>query len=168
MQPTVRGKTGEAGRDVCTGALRLWSGMPHVDRRSVASGSPFPSQSLVTQLLYHWKYDGYTRWLHGLAIQYKTRRDWFIDCLSEELHLEATTSSDVSFWKDCVVYDAYAKRSSGWMMAEKGSIGTKLFSFVPPTSGMFLWVGVRSRTIGPSSCHTCVIDQGSFRQPPCV
>lgn len=116
-------------------------------RRSVASGSPFSAQSLVTQLLYHWKYDGYTRWLHGLAIQYKTRRDWFIDCLSEELHLEATTSSDVSFWKDCVVYDAYAKRSNSWIMSEKGSVGTKLFSFVPPTSGMFLWVGGCPHTI---------------------
>ncbi|EPS98782.1 hypothetical protein FOMPIDRAFT_1024508 [Fomitopsis schrenkii] len=104
-------------------------------------------QSLVTQLLYHWKYEGYTRWLHGLAVQYKTRRDWFIDCLSEELHLEATTSSDVSFWKNSVVYDAYPKRSNSWMMSEKGSVGTKLFSFVPPTAGMFIWIKVHFNNI---------------------
>ncbi|TFY57906.1 hypothetical protein EVJ58_g6740 [Rhodofomes roseus] len=99
-------------------------------------------QSLITTLLNHWQMDGYTRWLHGLAIQYKARRDWFIDCLAEELHIEAATSSTVSFWKDCVVYDAYPKRSTGWMMSEKASVDTKMLSFVPPTSGMFVWIKV--------------------------
>ncbi|KZT71526.1 PLP-dependent transferase [Daedalea quercina L-15889] len=99
-------------------------------------------QSLVTKLLYHWKLEGYTRWLHGIATQYTARRDWFIDCLAEELDLKATTSTDVSFWKDCVVYDAYAKPSGGWMMSEKGSVGTKLLSFVPPSAGMFIWLKI--------------------------
>lgn len=99
-------------------------------------------QSLITQLLTTWGQEGYVRWLHGLAVQYKTRRDYFIDCLADEFHLEASTSN-VSFWKNMVCYDAYAKPSGrNLLMSEKGSLGTKFFSFVPPTSGMFLWIQI--------------------------
>lgn len=103
-----------------------------------------------------WKYDGYIRWLHGtfiqievvyvcsrriagLAVQYKARRDFFIDCLADEFHFEPS-SSEISFWKGCQVFDAYPKQSGKRLfMSEKG-LGTKLFSFVPPSSGMFIWV----------------------------
>lgn len=98
-------------------------------------------QSLVTQLLMTWKYDGYIRWLHGLAVQYKARRDFFIDCLADEFHFEPS-SSEISFWKGCQVFDAYPKQSGKRLfMSEKG-LGTKLFSFVPPSSGMFIWIQI--------------------------
>ncbi|KZT05602.1 PLP-dependent transferase [Laetiporus sulphureus 93-53] len=96
-------------------------------------------QSLVTQLLLTWKQDGYVRWLRGLAVQYKSRRDFFIDCLGEEFHL-VPSSSEVSYWKGCDVFDAYAKTGKELVTTEKGAIGTRLFSFVPPSSGMFIWM----------------------------
>ncbi|PCH40915.1 PLP-dependent transferase [Wolfiporia cocos MD-104 SS10] len=95
-------------------------------------------QSLITQTLLTWKYDGYLRWLHGLAVQYKTRRDFFIDCLAEEFHLERSATY-VSFWKGLDVYDAYAKPRKRFM-SEKSALGAKMFSFVPPSSGMFIWM----------------------------
>ncbi|CCL98270.1 uncharacterized protein FIBRA_00264 [Fibroporia radiculosa] len=97
-------------------------------------------QSLVTQLLTTWKYDGYIRWLHGIAVQYKNRRDFFIDTFGDEFHLVPSTSN-IGFWKDRQVFDAYAK-SKKCVMAEKGELGTKLFSFVPPSAGMFIWLKV--------------------------
>ena len=45
-------------------------------------------------------------------------------------------------WKGCTVYTASAKPKAGSSrMLEKRSYGSKsLFSVVPPTSGMFVWV----------------------------
>ncbi|KAI0921014.1 hypothetical protein AcW1_004869 [Taiwanofungus camphoratus] len=97
-------------------------------------------QSLITKLLMTWKYDGYVRWLHGLAVQYKTRRDFFIDCLADEFHLESSPS-DLGVWRGHDIYTAYARPSRQLLILEKG-YGVKMFSFVPPTSGMFIWVVV--------------------------
>ena len=101
--------------------------------------------------------DGYVRWLHGmynicfalgikliitigLNVQYKTRRDIFIDAFEEDLDLQTTSATDVAFWQGLTVYSACAK-SGNRQMYEKSSLAQRaLFSFVPPTSGMFLWV----------------------------
>ena len=47
-------------------------------------------------------------------------------------------------WKGCTVYTASAKPKAGSSrMLEKCSYGSKsLFSVVPPTSGMFLWIAM--------------------------
>ncbi|OCH95918.1 PLP-dependent transferase [Obba rivulosa] len=95
-------------------------------------------QSLIAQLLTTWKFNGYVRWLHGLATQYTDRRDFFIDCFAEEFHLQLTTG-ERGAWAGCTVYAASPK-PRGDAMSEKYSVGTKMFSFVPPTSGMFLWI----------------------------
>jgi hypothetical protein len=113
-------------------------------------------QSIVASLLLHWHYDGYMRWLRGdynlayfhqmvaylitaLRVQYTQRRDHFIDALVDEFDLRIVRGSD-DYSSGCDVFNAYSKPAKG-LFSEKSSVSEKsLFSFVPPTSGMFVWV----------------------------
>jgi aromatic amino acid aminotransferase I / 2-aminoadipate transaminase len=74
----------------------------------------------------------------GLAREYANRRDFFVDNLAESFHLRLATARQ-DFWQGCDVYDAYLKPTS---LDEKyGFFGeAPLFSFVAPSSGMFVWV----------------------------
>jgi len=72
----------------------------------------------------------------GLGIEYKRRRDYFLDCIVEKFHVELMPSSQWMF-QGSEVYLASTMISSS--VTEK-SIKTHLFSFVPPTSGMFVWL----------------------------
>ncbi|KAF7792821.1 hypothetical protein EIP86_003921 [Pleurotus ostreatoroseus] len=96
-------------------------------------------QSLIGKLLTTWQYDGYVRWLHGLAVEYTARRDHFIDCIADEFHLQKAPSVAHGVWAGCDVFEAYEK-PKGSQMTEKFATRTKYFSFVPPTSGMFIWI----------------------------
>ncbi|KDQ64466.1 hypothetical protein JAAARDRAFT_201799 [Jaapia argillacea MUCL 33604] len=100
-------------------------------------------QSLITQLLINWKYDGYIRWLRGLGAQYKMRRDYFIDCLLDEFDVKPSVATE-GCWTGCDVYVAFSKPpSQGSVMSEKSvALRKPLFSFVPPTSGMFVWLKI--------------------------
>ncbi|KAJ7507762.1 pyridoxal phosphate-dependent transferase [Mycena galericulata] len=100
-------------------------------------------QSLVTAALQEWKYEGYIRWLRGLRQQYTMRRDFFVDCLAEEFHLTVAHGT-AGLWEGCVVYSGFAKpqRSLTGYFNEKAPLGNALFSFAPPTSGMFVWIKV--------------------------
>lgn len=103
------------------------------------------SQALVTQLLVHqWGIDGYVRWLRGLRTQYTARRDALVDALFEEFEKEGITFDIVDgtgnfegnkMFKADVPETSSASNPSG---KDKGI----QVSFVPPTSGMFLWVQV--------------------------
>ena len=88
-------------------------------------------QTLVMALLTQWTFDGYVRWLRGLRSQYRHRRDFFVDCLAEEFELlpEAGPASELL----C----AYPR---GVSPDEKMRTRRPLLSFVPPSSGMFVWV----------------------------
>ncbi|TFK43565.1 PLP-dependent transferase [Crucibulum laeve] len=99
------------------------------------------SQSIVTSLLLNWRYEGYLRWLKGLRVQYTERRNFFIDCLAEEFHLQRTLDTQ-GVWAGCEVYHASQKhRAEKQATNEKrAEIGNAVFSFVPPTSGMFVWL----------------------------
>ena len=73
-------------------------------------------------------------WL-GLAVEYRIRRDFFIDTIAEEFD----TKQSITFnpiWAGMDVYECSLKPQG---MIEKTSY-KKYFSFVPPTSGMFVWV----------------------------
>ncbi|KAH9947220.1 pyridoxal phosphate-dependent transferase [Amylocystis lapponica] len=101
------------------------------------------SQILVTQLLTHWKFEGYVRWLQGLVVQYKIRRDVLVDAFAEDFDLRSTSTTHIDHWKGMAVLNACMKPAKGASMLEKSSLSTRtLFSFVPPTSGMFIWVVV--------------------------
>ncbi|KIK06739.1 hypothetical protein K443DRAFT_88812 [Laccaria amethystina LaAM-08-1] len=109
-------------------------------------------QALVTTVLLDWQSSGYIRWLKGmlllhlshfsLKMQYKHRRDFFIDCLAEEFHLE-TEPAIHGIYEGCDVYHV-SQRSTvekpGYL-AEKPDPAV-LFSFVPPASGMFIWLKI--------------------------
>ncbi|KAI0247958.1 PLP-dependent transferase [Lactifluus subvellereus] len=91
-------------------------------------------QALVIGLIAQWTFEGYVRWLRGLRSQYRHRRDFLIDCLAEEFDLFPAPASVVpGAWAHAVVLSAYPR----------GSALNKtrpLLSFVPPSSGMFVWV----------------------------
>ncbi|KAH9023085.1 PLP-dependent transferase [Lactarius pseudohatsudake] len=90
-------------------------------------------QALVVALLTQWTFDGYIRWLRGLRTQYQHRRDFLVDCLAEEFELfpapDAASGGPASL---C----AYR----GGSLDEKTRTTRPLLSFVPPSSGMFVWV----------------------------
>ncbi|KAI0041417.1 PLP-dependent transferase [Auriscalpium vulgare] len=100
------------------------------------------TQTLVIKLLDTWSFDGYVRWLRGLATQYKLRRDFFCDLLGDAFELRVSTPTRGA-WAGCAVHTAYAKRpaSARLRLSEKSADTRKpLLSFVPPSSGMFVWV----------------------------
>ncbi|KAJ6515922.1 pyridoxal phosphate-dependent transferase [Mycena sanguinolenta] len=104
------------------------------------------SQSLVTATLQAWGYDGYMRWLKALRLQYTLRRDFIVDCLADEFHLTTAPGLAGTEWEGAQVYHGFAKpqRSlTGYFSNEKGpTLSNRLISFVPPTSGMFVWLKV--------------------------
>lgn len=99
------------------------------------------SQSIIASLLLNWKFDGYIRWLRGVREQYTHRRDFFVDCLAERFDLIPSTSTE-GIWSGSKVYIAYRTcNSPSNVKSTKLSSETQpLFSFVPPTSGMFTWL----------------------------
>ncbi|THV08593.1 PLP-dependent transferase [Dendrothele bispora CBS 962.96] len=98
------------------------------------------SQTLVTSLLLEWKYDGYIRWLKGLRVQYKQRRDYFVDCLAEEFHLRKTVATQ-GYRAGATVLEASLKPKGIFVnYKEKDVLYSRIFSLVPPTAGMFVWL----------------------------
>jgi len=101
-------------------------------------------QSLVTATLLEWGYEGYIRWLKGLRLQYTLRRDFFVDCLAEEFQLTVTPGT-TGMWEGSQVFNAFAKPKrnlTGYFNEKTPTMSNALFSFVPPTSGMFVWLKI--------------------------
>jgi aromatic amino acid aminotransferase I len=72
-----------------------------------------------------------------------------VDCLTDEFDLRMDTAPcDVDYFSGSNVYTAYPK-SKHLIMTEKRMLTNEpLFSFVPPTSGMFIWV-----RLAPTESH---------------
>lgn len=117
-----------------------------VSQFSIKNTDPYRSyyvQALITQLLtQHWKYSGYVEWLQGLRSAYTIRRDALIDALGKHFDLqEQYDENDLSSYYPLVgSVKTFVGRSRKTKGVEKNKI---LFSFVAPTSGMFLWVSQR-------------------------
>ncbi|OJJ76707.1 hypothetical protein ASPBRDRAFT_118009 [Aspergillus brasiliensis CBS 101740] len=77
------------------------------------------SQALVLRLVEHWGIDGYLGWLQRLGVEYRRRRDWMINAFSQHFRLE------------------HAAGTGSTLLAYLN--GVPIFSFVPPTGGMFIW-----------------------------
>lgn len=91
---------------------------------------------MVTELVVKtWGMEGYVRWLKGLKAQYTTRRNAFIDAMMHELDISLTKGEGIL--EGATVYQGSIKEPKGTVMLEKKKIRV---SFVPPTSGMFVWV----------------------------
>ncbi|KAF9075867.1 PLP-dependent transferase [Rhodocollybia butyracea] len=98
------------------------------------------TQVYVTSLLLNWRYAGYIRWLKALGLQYKQRRDYFLDCFAEEFHLQPSTSMQDT--AGATMYYASLKPKRTFIpLSEKDTAFSKpLFSLVAPSSGMFVWL----------------------------
>ncbi|KIJ57164.1 hypothetical protein M422DRAFT_57580 [Sphaerobolus stellatus SS14] len=99
------------------------------------------SQAFIGQLLTkHWGMSNFIRWLQGLQGQYTLRRDVMVDALLEIFDVQPAPAEFASFGAGLPVMTAYLK-SDKKEMAEKSRLAkTPLFSFIPPTSGMFVWL----------------------------
>ncbi|TRM68096.1 pyridoxal phosphate-dependent transferase [Schizophyllum amplum] len=93
-------------------------------------------QSMVASLLLQWQYPGYIRWLRALRLQYKARRDFFIDCFDEQFSMRRSIAASGAH-TGAVVYEGSLKPLRGEKFAASGKT---LFSFIPPSSGMFIWM----------------------------
>ncbi|KAJ5272455.1 PLP-dependent transferase [Penicillium angulare] len=82
------------------------------------------SQALVYGLVHQWGTDGYLIWLQNLRIEYQTRRDWIIKAFAQQFTLKPAA-------------EVPAISTSQGMVALIESV--PIFSFVPPTGGMFIW-----------------------------
>jgi len=107
---------------------------------------------LITQLLTkHWGVNNFVRWLEGIQGQYTLRRDFFVDAFFDTFDIRPATPEVAAFGAGLPVMTAYLKSSDsntdGNEMSEKYplSLKTPLFSFIPPSSGMFVWVGCSCR-----------------------
>jgi aromatic amino acid aminotransferase I len=132
---------------------------------------------MITQLLTkQWGYNGYVRWLCGtftsieflpliehytlgLRTEYTQRRDFFVDCISEQFRLTPVliaSENGPKIWSGKTAYIARPKYEHLKAINRQGRIGggrtrsksldekmdpeKTILSFVPPTSGMFIWV----------------------------
>ncbi|KAG9048757.1 hypothetical protein FS837_012120 [Tulasnella sp. UAMH 9824] len=101
------------------------------------------AQSMITELLVnHWGFDKYARWLQGLQKEYTDRRDMLIDAIASEFDVFEGVSAP-NFLSGVRMLCAREKKSS-WNAFGYGDEKGKdtWFSFIPPTSGMFVWVRV--------------------------
>ncbi|KIK59151.1 hypothetical protein GYMLUDRAFT_44904 [Collybiopsis luxurians FD-317 M1] len=101
------------------------------------------TQIHVTSLLLEWQYKGYMRWLKALRLQYRQRRDYLLDCLAEEFHLQSSMSTQ-GYTAGALIYYASLKPKRSFVsLTEKNEAFSRpVFSFVPPTSGMFVWLKI--------------------------
>lgn len=103
------------------------------------------AQAMITQLLVKtWGMSGYVRWLQGIKAQYTTRRDAFIDAMMHELDISLTKGTGIL--EGATVYEGSIKETGWSVMSEKEKKRPRV-SFVPPTSGMFVWVSAFCRCL---------------------
>ncbi|KAM0746202.1 PLP-dependent transferase [Meredithblackwellia eburnea MCA 4105] len=89
------------------------------------------SQAVIAELMGHWGTEGYLQWLSSLRDNYLTRRNWLLESFAKHFDLIPASSAKVVGAEGVV---AFAKGKGGEIEA------TPLFSFVPPTGGMFVWI----------------------------
>jgi len=99
---------------------------------SNGSWNPDPSgwsQAIVYGVLHKWGINGYLEWLITLRGQYQIRRNWICDAIEENFEVRPAEPKNLLGAEGLAVYF-------------KGSAGSKsqpVFSFVPPTGGMYIW-----------------------------
>lgn len=82
------------------------------------------SQAIVYALLRKWGISGYIEWLSNLRDVYQTRRNWMCDAFAQNFEIRPAKSSKIPGAEGLV---AFSKSDQ------------PVFSFVPPTGGMFIW-----------------------------
>ncbi|RDW63255.1 hypothetical protein BP6252_10800 [Coleophoma cylindrospora] len=87
------------------------------------------SQAIIGNLLSSWGTAGYLQWLSTLRLQYQRRRDWMCQAIASSFDLRPASSFDLPGAEGLI---AFAKGSFS-------SSAIPIFSFMPPTGGMFIW-----------------------------
>ncbi|KAH8895551.1 aromatic aminotransferase Aro8 [Thozetella sp. PMI_491] len=87
------------------------------------------SQAVTLSLLQSWGTDGYITWLKNLRTKYEVRCGWMIAAFGQ--HFDLVPASKYP--------DLQAEGVVAVLKAADGSKATPVFSFVPPTGGMFIW-----------------------------
>jgi len=79
----------------------------------------------------------------GLRTQYIQRRDFFLDCFWEQFDVVPAVP-DEGMWEGSTYYVGRRKSriSSEVNVKKEFPDDTPLFSLVPPTSGMFIWIQI--------------------------
>lgn len=124
------------------------------------------SQALITQLLTkQWGFSGYVRWLRGLRNEYTLRRNDFIDAFAANFDMQQVYVVQGPS-AGCTALVASNKSKRKYSVDEKAAGGeTKtLFSFVPPSAGMFIWV-CPSTPLGCFQDNKFSLASHSFREP---
>ncbi|GJJ11574.1 hypothetical protein Clacol_005809 [Clathrus columnatus] len=118
VQPIVRRTIGEARRDGYS--ITLWF-------------------LAVTK---QWGMEKYIRWLQGLQGEYTLRRDFVVDKIHELFDVSPAIGVKATFGAGLPVMTAYLKEPVSSTMEKYQATNSKtpLFSFIPPTAGMFLWI----------------------------
>lgn len=97
--------------------------------------------ALTTTMLQQWGFDGYIRWLRGIKALYNMRKTWLCDAFVDVFHLEFGKHS-VLFPAGTNTVTCYSKKNVSAWDEKRGSRGSPLITFVPPTAGMFVFLGV--------------------------
>lgn len=87
-----------------------------------------------------------------MGTEYTERRNFFLDCVAERFNVVRAPKAHTARFAGSDVYFAYEKEAptasaSRWLSEKTGFADPRptkahLFSFVPPTSGMFVWVSI--------------------------
>ncbi|KAK4686627.1 hypothetical protein P7C73_g3499, partial [Tremellales sp. Uapishka_1] len=111
--------------------------------------------ALTATMLTTWGFEGYIRWLRGIKSTYNMRKTWMCDTFDQVFHMEFDEDGGHNaLVKD--VLGGYGKGVTCYYKPEAGSQDTKwdekrglssirgppLVSFIPPTAGMFIFLGV--------------------------
>jgi aromatic amino acid aminotransferase I len=86
------------------------------------------SQAIIMSLLSKWGTFGYVEWLSNLRGQYFRRRNWMCDALAANFLMKAASACKVNGAEGLVAFEKEDREGK-----------RPLFSFVPPTGGMFIW-----------------------------
>lgn len=90
------------------------------------------AQGFVLSLLQSWGHDGFVRWMQHIRSTYQMRRDWMVAGFAKQFELvPAETCSSLLPGEQGLV--ALLKS------ADESKAPVPVFSFVPPTAGMFVW-----------------------------
>ncbi|WVQ78293.1 hypothetical protein IAT38_000378 [Cryptococcus sp. DSM 104549] len=98
--------------------------------------------ALTTSMIQQWGFDGYIRWLRGIKATYNMRKTWLCDTFEDIFHLEFDSKNNL-FPERSSTITCYSKQTprSAWD-EKRGARGQALITFIPPTAGMFVFLGV--------------------------
>nr|KIR46477.1 aromatic amino acid aminotransferase I [Cryptococcus bacillisporus CA1280] len=97
--------------------------------------------ALTTRMIQQWGFDGYIRWLRGIKATYNMRKTWLCDTFQDVFHLEFDSGNDL-FPERSRTVTCYSKQTRSLWDEKRGLRGPALITFIPPTAGMFVFLGI--------------------------